>query len=79
MIPTFGTLGFARDDFVGIGFPDEWLGLGIVLGDEAVDGGLQVDDGMEHAMLQSPAGELGEEALDRVRRSSANVGASQLF
>jgi hypothetical protein len=44
------------DDFVGIGFPDEWLGLGIVLGDEAVDGGLQVDDGMERAMLQPPAG-----------------------
>jgi len=56
--------GSCGDDFVGIGFPNEGLGLGIVLGDQAVDGGLQVDDAMEHAMLQSPAGEFGEEALD---------------
>jgi hypothetical protein len=35
----------------------------IVLGDEAVDGGLQVDDGPEHAALQASAGQLGEEAL----------------
>ena len=34
-----------------------------MLGDESVDGGLQVDDGMEDAALQSPGGELGEEAL----------------
>jgi hypothetical protein len=33
------------DDIVGVGAPEEWLGLGcVVFGDEAVDGGLQVDD-----------------------------------
>jgi hypothetical protein len=35
------------DEFVGIGCPDEWLGLPIVLVEEAVDGGLKVGDGSE--------------------------------
>ena len=39
----------------------------VVLGDEAVDGGLEVSDGAEHAVLQSPAGEFGEEALDGIQ------------
>ncbi len=34
------------DDFVGIGGPDEGLGLLIVVHDEAVDGGLQIDDAL---------------------------------
>ena len=55
------------DDCIGVGAPDEGLGVLIVLGDEAVDGGLQVDDGAEHAVLQAAAGELGEEALDGVQ------------
>jgi len=33
---------------------------------EAVDGGLQVDDGMEDAMLERAACQLGEEALDGI-------------
>jgi hypothetical protein len=58
---------FSRcDDFVGVGFPDEGFGLAVVVGDEAVDGDLQIDEGMEASALQSPAGELSEEALDRV-------------
>ena len=32
------------DDFVGIGGPDEWFGFLVVLGEEAIDGGLEVDD-----------------------------------
>ena len=48
------------DDLVWIGFPDEGLGLAIVLYDEAVDSRLQVDEGVEDAALQSPAGELCE-------------------
>jgi len=53
------------DDFVGIGFPDEWLRfLGVVFVDEAVDGGLKIDDGMEDAVLEPAPGEFGEEALD---------------
>ena len=54
------------DNLVGIGLPGEWPRLLIVLGDEAVDGGLQVDDGVEGAVLQATAGQLGEEALDGV-------------
>ena len=37
-----------------------------MLVDEAVDGGLKVDDGMEDAALEASAGELCEEALDGV-------------
>ena len=38
----------------------------VVLGEVAVDGGLQLDDGAEHAALQPPPGERREERLDRV-------------
>ena len=55
------------DDFVGIGGPYEGFGLGVVLGDEAVDGCLKVDDRSEDTSLQPPLGELGEEALDGVQ------------
>jgi len=44
------------DYIFGFGFPDEWLGLlGVVLGDESVNGCLQVDEGMEHALLEPSA------------------------
>jgi len=35
-----------------------------VLGDEAVDGGLEIDEGVEDAVLQPAARQLGEEAFD---------------
>ena len=54
------------DDFVGIGGPCEGFGLGVVLVEEAVDGGLKVGDGAEDAALQAPLGQDGEEALDGV-------------
>ena len=41
------------DDFVRVGGPCEWLGLLIVLGEEAVDRGLEVDDGVEDAALEA--------------------------
>jgi hypothetical protein len=34
--------------------------------DEAVDGELQINDRLEHAALEAPARELGEQTLDRV-------------
>ena len=34
--------------------------------DEAVDGGLEVDEGMEDTTFEPPLGEFGEEALDSV-------------
>ena len=55
------------DDVIGIGFPDEWLWfVGIVFTDEAVDGGLEIDDGLEDAVLEPAPGEFGEEALDGI-------------
>ena len=55
------------DDFVGIGGPCEGFRFCfVVLGDEAVDGGLQVDDGLEDAVSEPSPGQFGEEALDGV-------------
>ena len=54
------------DDFVGIGGPDEGFRLPVVLGEIAIDGGLEVDDGVEDATLETPLGQLGEEALNRI-------------
>ena len=61
------------DDFVGIGGPDEGLGIGVGLVEEAVDGGLEVDDRAEDAAFQAPLGQLGEEALDGIE-PRAEVG-----
>jgi len=55
------------DAFVGIGGPGEGLGLLVVLGEEAVDGGLEIDDGSEDTILEPAARQDGEEALDRVQ------------
>lgn len=54
------------DDPVWVGGPSEGLGVGVLLGDETVDGGLEVDERVECAALQAPPGELGEEAFDGV-------------
>jgi hypothetical protein len=56
------------DDIVGVCSPDEgFCVVDIVFGDEAVDGGLQVDQTPEYAMLEPPPGQLGEEAFDGVQ------------
>jgi hypothetical protein len=54
------------DNFVRISGPSEGLRLGIVFDDEAINGGLQVDDREEDTALQSPLGEVREEAFDGV-------------
>ena len=54
------------DDFVGICGPDKGLWVGILLGDEAVDGGLQVDDGVEDAAFEPLFGKFCEEAFNSV-------------
>ena len=41
-MPTIG----GGDDFVWIGGPDEGLWLLVVVGDEAIDGGLEIDDAL---------------------------------
>ena len=49
------------------GPPDEWLWfVGVVFFDEAVDGGLEIDDGMKDAVLEPSAGQFGEEAFDGI-------------
>ena len=53
-------------DGLGLDRPDERFGCLVVLGEVAVDRGLQVDERMEHAALQAPSGQLGEEAVDGV-------------
>ena len=56
------------DDFIAIGGPCEWLGFAsIVFVDEAVDGSLQINDGMEDAVFEPSPCQLGEEALYSVQ------------
>src|SRR5258708_7054855 len=55
------------DDFVGVCGPCERLWSLVCLGDEAVDGGLEIDDGSEDASLQSALGQFGEVPLHGVQ------------
>ena len=56
---------FGEDRVGGFG-PDERFGIGIVLGQISVDGGLEVDDRAEDAAADALAGDLGKEVLDRI-------------
>ena len=70
MLPAFDS----SEDALWVGGPDEWFGIGIGLGDEAIDGGLEIKDGSEHAALEAATRELGEEAFDRVEPGSGDRG-----
>jgi hypothetical protein len=48
------------DDFVRIGGPDEGLWLLVMIDDEAVDGGLEIDDALENPALEAALGEVRE-------------------
>jgi hypothetical protein len=54
------------DDFVRVGGPCEGLWHLICLCEEAVDSGLEIDDGSEDATFQAPLGQLGEVTLHGV-------------
>jgi hypothetical protein len=55
------------DDIVWFGFPCERLGaVGIVFADEAIDGSLEVDDGMEDPVFETTARQLCEEAFNGI-------------
>ena len=54
------------EDAIGVGGPDEGLGVGIGFLDEAVDGGLKVDNGSEDATFEAASGQFGEEAFDSI-------------
>ena len=59
----------ARDggeDAIWVSGPGEGLGMFVVLGDVAVDGGLEVDKGAEDPALEPASGERREEALHGV-------------
>ena len=70
MLPAFDS----GEDALWVGGPDEGFGIGVCLGDEAVDSDLQVDDGSEHAALEATARELGEEAFDRIEPGCGGRG-----
>jgi len=55
------------DDLVWVGFPDKRLWGLVVLLDEAVDGRLEIDEGVEDAVFEPSAGELGENAFDGIQ------------
>ena len=54
------------EDGVGGFGPDEWFGLVVGLGDEAVDGGLELDDRGEDTALEALPGEPGKPTFDGV-------------
>ena len=62
------------DDFVWVGGPGEGFGIIVGLDDEAVDGGLEVDDTSKDTALESPFGEFGEEPLDGVEPRAGGRG-----
>jgi hypothetical protein len=54
------------DDCFGIGGPGKGLGILIGLGEVSVDGGLEIDDALEDAVLESLPGQFGEKPFNRV-------------
>src|SRR5512132_2999318 len=62
LVPSAG----GGDDGLQVGGPDERFGIVVVLGEVAVDRGLEIDQRVEYATLQAAPGELGEEALDGI-------------
>ena len=66
------------DDGVGVGSPDEGFGIGIGFLQEAVDGGLEIGDAVEHAAFEPTPGQLGEEALDRVEPGGGGRGEVEM-
>ena len=66
------------DDGIGVGGPDEWFGTGIGLLQEAVDGGLEIDDAFEDAAFESPPCQLGEEALNCVEPGGGGWGEMEM-
>jgi len=57
---------YSGENAVWVCGPDEGFWLGICFLNEAVDGGLKIDDGPEDASFKSPLRELGEEALNGI-------------
>jgi len=58
-------LELGEDDVGGFG-PHEGLGVGVELGDPAVEGRLEIDEAVEHAATDPLAGQRREHGLDGV-------------
>src|SRR5208282_5123589 len=69
LVPTFD----GRDDFIRIGGPHEGLGVLVSFLQEAVDGGLEIDDRAEGAAFEAAFGQFGEEALDRIEPGGRGI------
>jgi hypothetical protein len=68
------------NDFIGIGGPHE--GLGVIVAfvgflQEAVDGGLEIDDRAKEPAFEASLGEFGEEALDRIEPRNRGPGVME--
>ena len=66
------------DDGIGVSGPEEGFGIVVGLPQEAVDGGLEIGDSLEHAALESTSGQLGEEALDRIEPGGRGRGEVEM-
>ena len=62
------------EDGVGGFGPDERLGHVVGFGDEAVDGGLKLDDRSEDAAFEPVSGELGKQAFNRIGPGAGSRG-----
>jgi hypothetical protein len=62
-----------EDGVSGFG-PDEWIGLVVAVGDEAVDGGLKLEDRGEDAALEPLPGKLSKSTFDRVGPGTRSRG-----
>ena len=54
--------------------PDERLGFVVGFSDEAVDGGLKLDNRCKDAAFEALPGELGKQALDRIGPGARSRG-----
>ena len=66
------------DDGIGVSGPEERLGIVVGLPQEAVDSGLKIGDALEHAAFEPTAGQLGEEALDRIEPGGRGRGEVEM-
>src|SRR4029077_11118961 len=62
------------EDGVGGFGPDERLGFVVCFGDEAVDGGLKLDNRCEDAAFEPLSGELGKQAFDGIGPGAGSRG-----
>ena len=54
------------DDCIRVSGPDEGLGVVIGIGEVAVNGGLEINDTLEHASLEPLLGQFGEKTFDGI-------------